>query len=584
MLHRQRLIGLLCATAATSCYVGSSWDPAGSAGDAGPPPQDADPSDTSEPEGDDPEIIEEDLAPPRFVRLDAAGYSASITSLFDGRPPNEDTITPIRTDIATPFAWINPIDRFSTRSRSYHIDNEDFIRVVRNADTLAADYIAVIEQERPECLDAGGSWPTCQQEVLAEVVSLLYRRPASPTEIEELMAIEPTSESPTPKDYLDFSLQAALSNANFLFRPEVGQPDDDAPRASLTTFELASTLSFTLTGGPPDVSLYAAAEDGSLADDEIYADHVERLLSGAAHRARVLRFAQEYWRYGMAQEIAKDLDPIDVFPDGTPGADKAKYRPNTLVEDTDALLHRVIETSLTDDFLATMLTTTEGFVTADSAIFYNQTSESEDRVLTSFSPQERQGIMMQPSWLVAFSEPDHNSPIRRGLFIQESMLCGQIPEIPIDGVPPLELSEDKTLRETLEIHLDTEASCSACHLYMDPLGLPLEQFDLFGRHRVLEVGAPVDTTGTLAWLGGEFDGEGDVADPFEMMARLAESRHVTRCFVAHAYEFWMGRSVEEYDLELIEQATAAYLDEGGNFNAALRQILNSNVFKHRSIP
>ena len=148
---------------------------------------------------------------------------------------------------------------------------------------------------------------------------------------------------------------------------------------------------------------------------------------------------QEFWRYGEAVNTAKDVAPRDVFPPETDGAQDARYDPQLLVEETDAWMEHLIQRRLNDDFLGALLTNSEALVRDETAIFYNMISESETPELVTLPHEQRQGILMQPAWLVAFSEPDHNSPIRRGLFIQESLLCGEVPDIPIEGVPPLEI-------------------------------------------------------------------------------------------------------------------------------------------------
>jgi len=43
-----------------------------------------------------------------------------------------------------------------------------------------------------------------------------------------------------------------------------------------------------------------------------------------------------------------------------------------------------------------------------------------------------------------------------------------------------------------------EEYCWKCHKQMDPLGLPFEMFDHFGRFRTTEQGQPVDTAAALA--------------------------------------------------------------------------------------
>ncbi|GAH13257.1 unnamed protein product, partial [marine sediment metagenome] len=54
-----------------------------------------------------------------------------------------------------------------------------------------------------------------------------------------------------------------------------------------------------------------------------------------------------------------------------------------------------------------------------------------------------------------------------------------MPETPIGVDATLPTDPDMTLRERM--HVTREDYCWRCHQRMDPLGLPLEQFDDFGR-------------------------------------------------------------------------------------------------------
>src|SRR5260370_21612014 len=88
------------------------------------------------------------------------------------------------------------------------------------------------------------------------------------------------------------------------------------------------------------------------------------------------------------------------------------------------------------------------------------------------------------SVLAVTSNPTRTSPVKRGLFILDNIL-GMPPPPPPPEIPPLEEAGKKlagkapTLRETLELHR-SQASCSACHARMDPLGLALENFNALG--------------------------------------------------------------------------------------------------------
>ena len=96
----------------------------------------------------------------------------------------------------------------------------------------------------------------------------------------------------------------------------------------------------------------------------------------------------------------------------------------------------------------------------------------------------------------------------------------------------------------------------------EPLGLPFEAFDDFGRFRAEELmehpdnlikrgngkttfdqypTMPIDTTGAL---DGTHDSslDGEVDDPFQLIDKLAKSDRVRQSIIRHAFRFYMGRN------------------------------------------
>ena len=82
------------------------------------------------------------------------------------------------------------------------------------------------------------------------------------------------------------------------------------------------------------------------------------------------------------------------------------------------------------------------------------------------------------------------------------VLLGSPPPPPPPGVPDLEETEAAengvmlTTRQRMEKHREN-STCNACHQFMDPIGLALDNFDVAGRWRIRENGAPLDTQGEL---------------------------------------------------------------------------------------
>src|SRR6185369_4218620 len=84
------------------------------------------------------------------------------------------------------------------------------------------------------------------------------------------------------------------------------------------------------------------------------------------------------------------------------------------------------------------------FVDANLATLYGVTAPASGFAQVKLPPETgRAGILGQAAVLAGHSQPDHNSPTRRGVFILEALLC-TTPNPPPDGVITV-IPEDPTL-------------------------------------------------------------------------------------------------------------------------------------------
>jgi len=203
---------------------------------------------------------------------------------------------------------------------------------------------------------------------------------------------------------------------------------------------------------------------------------------------------------------------------------------------------------------------------------YNLTKEDlgKDPAWHEFS-NRRAGILTHPAWLIAFSDNTKNHAIQRGRWIRTKLLGGVIPDAPIEVDARFPEDSELTLRERMKVVRKQE--CWRCHQRMDPLGLPFEQYDLWGRHRTEELGQPVDTTGTL-------NGQ-SVTDPISMVHQLAGSKRVHQVFLRHLFRFFCGRNETIYDARTLRDMEAAYHSHQGSLKQAILELLASDSFIER---
>ncbi|MBL8794342.1 MAG: DUF1588 domain-containing protein [Planctomycetia bacterium] len=412
-------------------------------------------------------------------------------------------------------------------------------------------------------------------------------------------------------------LQAVLLRTDAMFRSELGKGTDAGGRRLLAPDELAAALSLAL-GDRREAGIMLAAQKGELATREQAAVHVRRLLDDPKFdKTRILKFFREYFDYANALTVFKDKPKTFV------------HEPRQLVADTDRLVLHIVAAD--KDVFRQLLTTEVSFV--NYAVGKNkQTNQDEGKPGVVLNPNNnkgqqgieetygldrwpaeqpaklpdnsRLGILMQPSWLVAYSTNFDNDPVRRGRWVRDRLLGGSVPELPIGVAAQVPNDPHRTFRERLTVTRD--ARCWKCHSKMDELGLPFEQFDHFGRFRTTETvldleateknvdkkgkslgpvtrEAVLNTAGTIA-DSGDAKLDGPVKDPRAMIRKLADSERCRQVFVRHAFRFYLGRNETLADAKTLQDADRAYVESGGSFKALLVSLLTSDAFLYRSVP
>ena len=313
---------------------------------------------------------------------------------------------------------------------------------------------------------------------------------------------------------------------------------------------------------------------------------------------RVLQFFREFFGYHKAETVFKD---VDKFAKETEFAHFHNHTAVRLMYDTDALILHILEED--KNVLRELLTTNKVFVSywsgsnepdqikrAGNREKYAATHDSQSYNLNPFenehprnaplevSPEQRCGVLTQPSWLIAHSGNFDNDPVRRGKWIREKLLAGYIMDVPITVDAQIPDDETRTLRE--RFRLVHEEACWRCHRKMNPLGLPFEAFNHVGRFRTLEKEKPVDTTGAISF--SDVEGlESPVSNVREMMERLADSARVRQSFLRHMFRYWMGRNELLSDSQTLIAMEKAYVNHEGSFKEALVTLLTSDSFLYR---
>lgn len=392
------------------------------------------------------------------------------------------------------------------------------------------------------CEPVGDDVRGCAEPVFREFLPRAYRRPATDAEVDRMVALveDAIGSGETFEEGISEALTATLISPNFLYRPEPA-PQDAAPGEAyrLPPYALASRLSYFLWSSMPDDALFEAAESGALADHDEIANQVRRMLADEKADAFTRNFVGQ-WLHARAMEEARpDASRFPAFDESLRTA---------MEEEAYAFFAKVLaEDRPLSDFLL-----------ADFVVVNRRLAEHyglpSDGLGDEFEPVElgnetRGGVLGQASFLTVTSHPTRTSPVKRGKWVIEQLLCTSPPPPP-PGVEqlPEDVDPDATQREIFEQHR-ADPACSSCHALMDPIGFALEGYDAIGATRTSENGSLIETQGELS--GVEFD------DAAELAQILAEDSRYLPCVTKKVFTYAVGRAPDDRDectVEAIAQA------------------------------
>ena len=461
-------------------------------------------------------------------------------------------------------------------------------------------------------------------ELLGGFALRAFRRPPDGPTLDHLVALaEGTAAQPksTFEAGIAQAMVAVLASPGFIFREEDAEPlQPGQVNPLLDEYTLASRLSYFFWSSMPDAELLSLAQEHRLRAD--LPAQVTRLLDDPRAEELVRNFTGQWLQ---ARDIATvQINALDVYlrdhPDpefekvravfrrlqaAKPGAKPTpeeeaerqaafqafrEFNSRPKPQLTDKLREAMRqETEMTfayvlkeDRSVLELIESDYTFLNEDLAKHYriDGVTGPEMRKVTLAPDSPRGGVLTQGTVLTVTSNPTRTSPVKRGVFILGAIL-GAPPPPPPPNIPALEDAaspaqlHEMSLRETLAMHAKN-ASCRACHNRMDPPGLALENFNAMGMWRESDVGRPIDAPGEL--ITGEA-----FANVRELKHILATEhrRDFFYCLSEKLLTYALGRGVEYYDTETLDQLVAQLEAAGGKPSALLRGIVNSAPFQQR---
>ena len=412
----------------------------------------------------------------------------------------------------------------------------------------------------------------CAKADLAPFASRAFRRPVTTHELDRLMDCfeEGASSGASFERGMQVAVEATLLSPSFLYRTELDPrvasgKDGNHP---LSSYEMASRLSYFLWSSMPDDTLLSLAAQGKLQDPDVLKAQVARMLKSPKSQALATDFADQWLELRKLNVIQPDLSQFPQYD--------AKLRDSMRTESEMYFQNIVAQDRSIIEFLDSDYT----FLNAPLAQLYgvpNITGDNFRRV--ALTDRNRGGVLTQASVLTVTSNPTRTSPVKRGKWVLVELL-GTPPPPPPPGVPQLADATNShgpltgSLRDRMIQHR-ADPACATCHKSMDPLGFGLENFNAIGQWRTQDSGETIDASGVLP-NGGKFNG------PAELKAYLLTRKdQFNRAFAEKMLTFALGRGMTSGDRCNVDKIAAGVKANGYRFSSLVDAVVLSTPFRER---
>jgi hypothetical protein len=489
-------------------------------------------------------IFFERAEPPRYMRESAFDFARS----EDKDSISESKILQLRN------AYLTKAKKIGVKEDALKAIEAYFAEISREIRQVEHDRIAA----EPIHLDA-----------LRRFAERAYRRPLSQIEGKDLIAFYQSlreKDQLSHEDAIRDAVTSVLLSPHFSYRVDLAAPGLGS--RPLSSYELASRLSYFLWSSMPDEELLSHAAAGDLAEKSVLFAQTKRMLKDA----RIRRFATEFagnW-LGFRRFLEHGAVDRERFPSFTNELRRAMFEePIRLVESVVSHDRSVLDLLYADfTFVNPILATHYGIPISKGGDDWVRVERS-DRF-------GRGGLLTMSVFLTASSPGLRTSPVKRGYWVVRKLLGERIPPPPavVPELPKDEASAaDLSLPKLLARHR-ADKNCASCHERFDSLGLVFEGFGPIGERRDRDLGnRPVETKATFP-DGSE--GEGVAA----LRRYIAQERqndfveNLCRELLVYA----LGRNLILSDEPTLKTMRDRLSSEGFRFDSMIETIVTSPQF------
>ncbi len=510
---------------------------------------------TYEPDEEPEPTCEDEFPAPRLVRrLSQLEYAATVRDLV-GLSPTTD------------FAGDGAVDGYDNNAATLTIGAVQADQYRVSAENLAAGAVSKHWSDVMPCTDESRD---CAVQFVTRFGMKAYRRPLSEAEIDTYMDVydEIVGEDGFQRS-IQWLIAGFLESPYFLYRIELGSRQEGNYFA-LSDWEIASELSYMFWGTMPDDRLFELAAAGQLHTQAQIAAEAERLVLDDRAAPAVSRFIGLWLPRERVRDVVKSAD---LYPDFTAAIRQA------MMDEFDRDVQEAYWSGLgiLDLFKADW-----SMMSPELAAYYGVTADPATADADGWMRVDLSatggGLLTRGALMAGLGTPTTSSPIHRGKFVREKLLCQTMPPPPNDimiSVP--EYTEGATTRSLYEDYTLANKDCAGCHDLMDRIGFGFENYDGDGTYRSTDQGQPVDASGEILRSPHS---DGAFSDGDELATLLAASDDVEQCYVKNWMEYATGVQVDIDSICTAEMAVAVK-ENGGGLAGALVTLASMPDFRVR---
>lgn len=414
------------------------------------------------------------------------------------------------------------------------------------------------------------------EEILRDFMTRAWRRPVTAEELDRKLRLFAAMRPQC--DHFEEAVRevaaTVLSSPQFLYVTRASQLDDEIKRqtlpsaaepARISANQLATRLSLFLWCSIPDEKLLALADSGELADPDVLASQVERMLADPRSHRLSKHFVHQWLNLELLGFVnfERHVNQFDSLLKEAMQQEPVAMFEEVLGQNASVLDFLHADYAMVNERLARHY--------GIDAVYGNHFRRVHlDRRL------HRGGLLTQAGVLAMNSDWPDSHPLKRAIWLLECVLDDPPPPPP-PAVPQIDLANPEiakmTLKERIEDHRN-QAACKSCHIKIDPWGIAFENFDALGQWRDEIRGKPVDASSEL------FNHQ--TLDGMDGLKRfLLENRQdqFVQAMVQKLATYALGRPLSFEDRASIDSVTAEVRREGDGLKTMIHAIVKSDLFQ-----